>query len=139
MSAEDRATRPDADTDTTTEPKLRTSDIAERGPHSERADATERGTDGDTHDSTSLFAESDAQSYRTRWQEVQSRFVDSPREAVEDADKLVAEVIQQLAAVFADQQKELESELQQSGKLSTEDLRIALRRYRSFFDRLLAV
>ena len=88
---------------------------------------------------TWLFSDKDAEGYRSRWLDVQSRFVDAPRESVEAADKLVADVIRQLTTVFADQQKKLESELQKSGKLSTEDLRLALRRYRSFFDRLLSI
>ena len=88
---------------------------------------------------TWLFSDKDAEGYRSRWLDVQSRFVDAPRESVEAADKLVADVIRQLTTVFADQQKKLESELDKSGKLSTEDLRLALRRYRSFFDRLLSI
>ena len=96
----------------------------------ETTEATER---------TWLFSDKDAEGYRSRWLEVQARFVDAPRESVEAADKLVADVIRQLTTVFADQQKQLESELQRSGKLSTEDLRLALRRYRTFFDRLLSI
>jgi len=103
------------------------------------ADLAERRPAEDATPSTPLFADKEAEGYRSRWLEVQSRFVDAPRESVEAADKLVAEVIQKLAAVFADQQKELESELERSGKLSTEELRLALQRYRSFFDRLLSV
>jgi hypothetical protein len=88
---------------------------------------------------TWLFADAQAEGYRSRWLELQARFVDAPRESVEAADKLVAEVIDQLAGVFTEQQKQLESALAREGKLSTEELRIALRRYRSFFDRLLAM
>jgi hypothetical protein len=65
--------------------------------------------------------------------------LDAPRESVEAADTLVADVIRQLTTVFADQQKQLESGLQRSGKLSTEELRLALRRCRIFFDRLLLI
>ena len=88
---------------------------------------------------TFLFAETDAEHFRSRWLDVQARFVDAPRESVEAADKLVADVTRQLTTVFADQQQKLESELEKSGTLSTEDLRLALRRYRSFFDRLLSM
>ena len=97
---------------------------------------TERG---ESTGSAPLFADQDATKYRGRWQEVQSRFVDTPRESVEAADKLVTEVIEKLSTIFADQQKELESALDREGKLSTEELRLALRRYRSFFDRLLSM
>ena len=106
----------------------------------ERASETETiETERESSGSTPLFADQDATKYRGRWQEVQSRFVDTPRESVEAADKLVTEVIEKLSTVFADQQKELESALDREGKLSTEELRLALRRYRSFFDRLLSV
>lgn len=116
--------------------ELRTADIAEGQPISrERPKADE----AKGHGATPLFATSDAEGYRARWQDVQARFVDAPRESVEAADTLVAEVIKQLATVFADQQKELESAIQRDGKLSTEEFRIALQRYRSFFDRLLSV
>jgi len=88
---------------------------------------------------TFLFADKDAERFRSRWLDIQARFVDAPRESVEAADKLVADVTRQLTTVFADQQQQLESELEKSGTLSTEDLRLALRRYRSFFDRLLSM
>ena len=116
--------------------ELRTADIAEGQPISrERPKVDEAERDG----ATPLFATNDAERYRARWQDVQARFVDTPRESVEAADTLVAEVIKQLATVFADQQKELESAIQRDGKLSTEEFRIAFQRYRSFFDRLLSV
>ncbi|HEU4354117.1 MAG TPA: hypothetical protein VFT27_00870 [Actinomycetota bacterium] len=66
------------------------------------------------------------------------RFVDEPRSAVEDADQLVTEVIEQLQASFTTERGRLEGQWQQGDEVSTEDLRLALRRYRSFFDRLLA-
>jgi hypothetical protein len=103
---------------------------AEEPAETEAAESTER---------TWLFSDKDAEGYRSRWLEVQSRFVDAPRESVEAADKLVADVIRHLTSVFADQQKQLESQIQRSGKLSTEDHRLALRRYRTFFDRLLSI
>lgn len=111
---------------------MRTEDraTADDSTETERTESTER---------TWLFADSQAEGYRSRWLELQSRFVDAPRESVEAADKLVAEVIEQLAGVFAEQQTQLESALAREGKLSTEDLRTALRRYRSFFDRLLSM
>jgi len=103
---------------------------AEEPAETETTKSTER---------TWLFSDKDAEGYRSRWLELQARFVDAPRESVEAADKLVAEVIDQLAGVFTEQQKQLESALGREGKLSTEDLRVALRRYRSFFDRLLSM
>lgn len=109
---------------------------------SEDRATAEESTETETPESTErtwLFSDKDAEGYRSRWLEVQARFVDAPRESVEAADKLVADVTRQLTSVFADQQQQLEAELQRSGTLSTEDLRLALRRYRTFFDRLLSI
>jgi hypothetical protein len=73
-----------------------------------------------------------------RWHEIQSRFVDEPKKAVEEADGLVAEVIQQLASKFAAERSNLESQWQGGREASTEDLRQAMQHYRNFFQRLLA-
>jgi hypothetical protein len=86
-----------------------------------------------------LFAEDEAAGYRTRWSGIQTGFVDEPRKAVEEADTLVAEVMKRLAEVFADERRQLESQWDQADKVSTEDLRQAMHRYRSFFERLLAI
>jgi len=88
---------------------------------------------------TPLFASADAQAFRSRWEKIQIGFVDEPRKSVEQADELVAAVIKRLAEVFADERNKLEHEWDKGDSVSTEDLRIALRRYRSFFDRLLSV
>jgi hypothetical protein len=76
--------------------------------------------------------------FRRRWQEIQAGFVDEPRQAVEQADTLVADLLQRLASGFSDERKRLEGQWDRGGDVSTEDLRVALTRYRSFFDRLLA-
>jgi len=86
-----------------------------------------------------LFDSGDAESYRGRWTEVQTGFVDDPRKAVEQADGLVAEVMKRLAEVFADERSTLEQQWSRGENVDTENLRVALRRYRSFFDRLLSV
>jgi len=86
-----------------------------------------------------LFAHNDTQDFRSRWEKIQIGFVDEPRKAVEQADELVASAIKRLAEVFAAERQKLESEWDKTDNVSTEDLRIALRRYRSFFDRLLSV
>ena len=85
-----------------------------------------------------LFVQNDAQDFRTRWEKIQTGFVDEPHKAVEQADELVASIIRRLAEVFADERRKLESEWDKTDNVSTEDLRVALRRYRSFFDRLLS-
>ena len=86
-----------------------------------------------------LFAPGDAEGYRARWTEVQAGFVDDPRQTVEQADTLVAEVMKRLAEVFADERATLEAQWSRGEEADTESLRVALRRYRSFFDRLLSV
>ena len=86
-----------------------------------------------------LFSGDEAQNFRTRWHEIQGSFVDEPRRAVEQSDELVASTIKRLAEVFAGERSKLEHEWSQGQDVSTEDLRQALRRYRSFFDRLLSV
>ena len=86
-----------------------------------------------------LFTGDAERDFRTRWQNIQTGFVDEPRHAVEQADELVAELMQQLAKSFSDQRSGLEKQWEQTDKVSTEDLRLALRRYRSFFERLLAI
>lgn len=73
-----------------------------------------------------------------RWKEIQAHFVDEPRKAVEQADTLVADLMQQLAALFARERAELEQSWAGGNEASTEELRQYLRRYRSFFERLLA-
>jgi hypothetical protein len=84
-----------------------------------------------------LFSESEMGEFRSRWSNLQTGFVDEPRRTVEDADKLVASVMQRLAEGFASERSGLEKQWDQGDHVSTEDLRIALQRYRSFFDRLL--
>ncbi len=85
-----------------------------------------------------LFAGDDAERFRSRWQEVQAGFVDEPQQAVKDADSLVAELMQRLAETFSQERTNLESQWGSGDDASTEDLRVALQRYRSFFDRLLS-
>lgn len=80
-----------------------------------------------------------SEEYRSRWTSIQTGFVDEPRHAVEQADSLVAEVMQELAKTFSDERKKLEAQWGRGDNVSTEDLRVALQRYRSFFSRLLAI
>jgi hypothetical protein len=83
------------------------------------------------HDATELL--------HTRWNEVQGRFVDEPRSAVQQADALVSEVLAQITQMFAKEHSQLDGQWKQGKDVSTEDLRMALQRYRSFFNRLLTV
>jgi hypothetical protein len=100
-----------------------------------RSSSQENGSDGRP---TPLFPGNESESFRSRWTEIQTGFVDEPRHAVEAADGLVAEVIQRLAATFAEERKGLEQQWGRGSDVSTEDLRVSLQRYRSFFERLLS-
>jgi hypothetical protein len=107
---------------------------------SERVDrnVAER-TAGQAEDSTPLFPTGEMDSLRTRWKEIQTAFVDEPRKAVEQADGLVASAMKRLAEVFAEERSKLEGQWDRGGNVSTEDLRLALQRYRTFFHRLLSI
>src|SRR5436189_6068814 len=92
-----------------------------------------------THNHEALFPNTDSEEFRRRWTDIQAGFVDEPKPSVEKADQLVASVIQKLTQVFANERSKLERDWSKGEEASTEDLRQALRRYRSFFDRLLSV
>jgi hypothetical protein len=89
--------------------------------------------------SDALFSANEAQEFRSRWQGVQTAFVDEPRRAVEDADKLVATAVQRLSEMFSEERSKLEAQWGRGNDVSTEDLRVALQRYRACFTRLHSV
>lgn len=88
-----------------------------------------------------LFPPDAAERFRARWDEVQIGFVDDPLQAVKRADELVAQVMTSLAQTFARERSQLESFMagKDDGGPNTENLRVALQRYRSFFQRLLTL
>ncbi|MCP2168370.1 hypothetical protein LX83_005248 [Goodfellowiella coeruleoviolacea] len=86
-----------------------------------------------------LFGEDELDKFRSRWQRLQASFVDDPKRAVRDADELVADVMQALAATFAKHKSTLEDQWRESDQARTEDLRLVLQDYRTFFQRLLGV
>ncbi|MEU9162775.1 hypothetical protein AB0D29_21180 [Streptomyces sp. NPDC048424] len=100
---------------------------------------TEAGTDAGTGGGTDepLLGAEDTADYRKAWNEIQGRFVDDPQEAVRSADALVAEVMQTLARTFSAHKQGLEGQWGQGEQVATEELRLALQHYRSFFNRLL--
>jgi hypothetical protein len=123
-------------------------DVEPAPPDNAREDASARdqsveapqstGTAASTSNGGSLLpADTDA-TFQERWKEIQTRFVDEPRGAVEDADSLVANLMQQLAQGFAKERERLEAQWGRGEDISTEDLRVALQRYRTFFQRLLS-
>jgi hypothetical protein len=97
------------------------------------------GSEDRTDARTNLFPSAELEGLRTRWKEIQTAFVDEPRQAVEQADGLVASAMKRLAEVFAQERSGLEQQWDRGDNVSTEDLRVALQRYRAFFDRLLSV
>jgi hypothetical protein len=86
----------------------------------------------------SLFAEKELSGLRSQWTHIQSGFVDDPRECVQKADGLVSDVVDRLTAGFAEARSRLEAQWARGEEISTEDLRLAMKRYREFFERLLA-
>jgi hypothetical protein len=90
-------------------------------------------------DSPALFDQDALESFRSRWGTIQTGFVDDPGGAVKQADELVAVVMKRLEEVFANERASLEQAWARGDDVSTEDLRVALRRYRAFFDHLLSV
>jgi hypothetical protein len=126
--------------------KLRTDMIAGAGkaePEPPVDDASRAGRPDsraeEEHHLEPLFSEDSDREFRNRWRDIQTGFVDEPRVAVEQADELVAQLMQRLAQSFSEQRTSLEHQWDASDKVSTEELRVALKRYRSFFERLLSV
>ena len=135
--------------DVNREEELTTADLAQggkaAGPSGSKPVASERPvteinrTQNQTTGATPLFPMNDLEDLRMRWKEIQTAFVDEPRKAVEQADGLVASAMKRLAEVFADERSSLEKQWDRGDKVSTEDLRVAFQRYRTFFDRLLSI
>jgi hypothetical protein len=134
-------------------PNLRAADARDVGEDREREsiervssgavstpqDARPRGRTEPVETLDPLFPAQLAESFRTRWTTIQGGFVDDPRQAVRHGDELVAEVMSNLAESFAGERQRMEAQLDETGEGATENLRVALRRYRSFFERLLAL
>lgn len=141
IDAVDPADIPDAG-----EERMRNEQIVEERQRQNRQEARESKQEhrneirreGSEEDFAPLFENNEAEEFRTKWLEIQSRFVDDPSVSVKDADDLVADVIKNITRSFADKRLSLESQWK-SGDVSTEDLRMAMKRYRSFFNRLLSL
>lgn len=102
-------------------------------------ETTAKSQSGDTDERTALFSPEETNSLRGQWDSIQVGFVDEPRQAVERADQLVAGAMKRLAEIFAAERSRLEGQWDRGDSVSTEELRLALRRYRAFFGRLLSV
>lgn len=114
--------------------RMTTADLARASepPIAERQDDNEQSK-------PALLPSDEVADLRSRWNDIQTGFVDEPRRAVEDADALVASAMKRLAEIFASERAQLEGQWDKGDEVSTEDLRIALQRYRSFFGRLLSI
>ncbi|MEU6384189.1 hypothetical protein ABZ847_11535 [Streptomyces bauhiniae] len=117
-------------------------DDSDRRPDADQRPGGEKRPGGDQPHSVDegadpLIAHQEADTYRERWAKIQGTFVDDPKDAVRSADALVADVIQSLAATFADHKKELEGQWSRGEQVETEGLRVALQQYRTFFNQLL--
>ena len=124
-----------------TRQELSTRDLAQTAEHGRpEPDAADVGDGSDARATVHepLLPAEESERYRSRWQQIQAAFVDEPQHSVEEADMLVADLMQRLAAVFSDERERLEGQWDRGADVSTEELRVALTRYRSFFDRLLA-
>jgi hypothetical protein len=119
------------------EDRISTADIAGTGP---ATPTPINRQDSPGFDQPSpLFPDQEANQMRDRWDVIQTGFVDEPRRAVEDADALVASAIRRLAETFAEERSHLEGQWDRGDHVSTEDLRLTLQRYRSFFHRILSI
>ena len=126
----------------TGEERLREEQISEGEVVEEQVEQNRAATSSKTRDEEDfapLFEKNEAEQFRTQWLDIQSRFVDDPSVAVKDADDLVADVIKNITRTFSDKRLSLENQWKSGDKVSTEDLRVAMKRYRSFFNRLLTL
>jgi hypothetical protein len=117
-----------------------TTELQEQAEHETKAREAERNEEAaGTSDDQDLFRDDELQGFRSRWDQVQGTFVDEPRESVQKADELVSDLVDRLTSGFAETRSGLEEQWKKGEDASTEDLRVALTRYRSFFNRLLKV
>jgi hypothetical protein len=130
LSTRDLASTPPEDT-------VRTTDQREEAGTEPREGAVATADERDGDDAP-LLPDDQGTEFHGRWESIQTTFVDDPRNAVENADALVAELMQRLADGFARERERLEGQWSRGEDVSTEDLRVVLQRYRSFFRRLLS-
>jgi hypothetical protein len=123
----------------TAEAELTTASLARVAETGEQPRSFADAEAGDGEPPEALFAGEETARLRSQWDAIQASFVDEPRRAVEEADRLVASAIKRLAEMFAQEKGRLEGQWDRGGEVSTEDLRQALRRYRSYFGRVLSV
>jgi hypothetical protein len=129
--------RPEPDLAQPADPGLAAAGPADPGPAATPTQApTPQARNGEDTGAV-LFGGAEVERFRVRWRELQADFVDDPAKAVQGADELVDELTRALTEIFAEHKRDLEQQWQGGGSGETEELRVALRRYRSFFDQLL--
>jgi hypothetical protein len=129
-----------ANLDEQTSAKRNVSQLKERDrAESQQPESRAEDAEALQNETAPLFSPEEAKGFHTRWDAIQVSFVDEPRRAVQQADGLVASAMKRLAEIFAEERGQLDHQWDRGDDVSTEDLRIALRRYRSFFGRLLSV
>jgi hypothetical protein len=111
--------------------------VAEDHDGQDRLDDAPARVAEDDESSARLFQPEAAERFRVEWQQIQTRFVDDPKDAVQGADHLLAEVLESLTGTVTERKHELEGQWHGESEALTEDLRLALRRYRSFVNQLL--
>jgi hypothetical protein len=131
---EDRERQRDMDVAETSEEQMRREQIAE-----DRTVENQSPSASITDQLEPLFEDDAARKFRSRWQVIQGKFVDDPRDSVKQADELVADIIKNVTMSFSDRRMSLEKQWNSGQNVSTEDMRLALKRYRSFFERLLTL
>ena len=131
---EDRERQRNMDAAETSEEQMRREQIAE-----ERTVENQSSTQALNDQLEPLFEDEAARKFRSRWQVIQGKFVDDPRDSVKQADDLVADIIKSVTMSFSDRRMSLEKQWNSGQDVSTEDMRQALKRYRSFFERLLTL
>jgi hypothetical protein len=141
----DRSPAPDQQ-DWSDGPERTEADVAQPAQHADAAVVGDEPTSSESapeptesNAGRALFADDELAGLTARWDSVQAAFVDDPRECVHKADGLVSDVVQQLTSSFSDARARLEEQWARGEEASTEDLRVALKQYREFFQRLLAV
>jgi hypothetical protein len=133
----DRETQMDIEVPETSEEQMRNEQIAE--DRTNERQENEVPTDVTSETLEPLFEEDAARKFRSRWMAIQTKFVDDPRDSVKQADDLVADIIKNVTMNFAERRITLEKQWNNGENISTEDMRQALKRYRSFFERLLTL
>lgn len=114
-------------------------DVRDRNENPDARMSADATATNESEERTALFSQDETKTLRSQWDSIQVGFVDEPRQAVERADTLVAGAMKRLAEIFAAERERLEKQWDRGDSVSTEELRVALRRYRSFFGRLLSV